>query len=72
MRCQMPFKWTVEMLRILPEAMTIDVCFNFFIKVNQLIIAPWTWLQLKFEEIRWVKQAVYKQNEIENNPVLWN
>ena len=29
-------------------------------------------LQLKFEEIRWVKQALYKQNEIENNPVLWN
>ena len=29
-------------------------------------------LQLKFEEIRWVKQALYKQNEIENNPVQWN
>ena len=29
-------------------------------------------LQLKFEEIRWVKQALYKQNEIKNNTILWN
>ena len=29
-------------------------------------------LQLKFEEIRWVKQALYKQNEIENNTAQWN
>ena len=29
-------------------------------------------MQLKFEEIRWVKQALYQQNEIENNIVLWN
>ena len=31
-------------------------------------------MQLKFEEIRWVKQALYKQNEneIENNTVPWN
>ena len=31
-------------------------------------------LQLKFEEIRWVNQALslHKQNEIENMTVLWN
>ena len=27
-------------VQILPEAMTIDICINFFIKVNQLIIVP--------------------------------
>ena len=40
MRCQMPFKWTVETFRKLPETMTIYVCINFFIKVDQLIIVP--------------------------------
>ena len=53
--------------------MTIDVCINFFIKVNQLIIVPYKHgLQLKFGEIRWAKQTLYKQNHTENNPVLWN
>ena len=32
MRCQMPFKLTVEVFIILPETMTTDVCINFFIK----------------------------------------
>ena len=69
MRCQMPFKWTVEKFRILPETMTIYVCITFFILVNQYHKHR---LQLKFEELRWVKQALYKQNEIENITVLWN
>ena len=50
--------------------MTIYVCINFFIKVDQLIIVPKHRLQLKFEATRRVKQALYKQNEIENNTVL--
>ena len=36
----MPFKWTVEVFRIFPVTMTIYVCINFFIKVDQLIIVP--------------------------------
>ena len=44
--------------------MTLYVCINFFIKEDQL--------QLKFEGIRWVKKALYKQNKIKNNAVLWN
>ena len=46
------------------------VCLNFFIEVDQLIIVPKHSLQLKFEATRWVKQALHKQNEIENNTVL--
>ena len=61
----------METFRILPETVTIYVCINFFIKVDQLIIVLYKHrLQLKFEEIRRVKQALYKQNEIENNTVL--
>ena len=53
------------------EAMMIYICINFFTKVDQLIIVPYKHrLQLKFEEFRWAKQALYKQNEIENNTVL--
>ena len=47
--------------------MTMYVCINFFILVNQYHKHR---LQLKFEELRWVKQALYKQNEIENITVL--
>ena len=50
--------------------MVIYVCINSFTKVDQVII-DWTMtmnhehrLQLPFEEIRWVKQALYKQNEM--------
>ena len=46
------------------------VCLNFFIEVDQLIMVPKHRLQLKFEAKRWVKQALHKQNEIENNTVL--
>ena len=61
----------METFRILPETVTIYVCINFFIKVDQLIIVLYKHrLQLKFEEIRRVKQALYKQNERENNTVL--
>ena len=49
--------------------MTIYVCINFFILVNQYHKHR---LQLKSEEIRWVKQALFKQNEIENITVLGN
>ena len=34
------------------------------------IIVPKPRLQLKFEELKWVKQALYKQNEIGNSTVL--
>ena len=35
-----PFKWTVEILRILPETLTIYVFINSFIKGDQLNIVP--------------------------------
>ena len=46
------------------------VCLNFFIEVDQLIIVPKHRVQLKFEATRWVKQALHKQNEIENIVIL--
>ena len=77
MRCQIPFKWTVETFKTLPETMTRYVCINVFIIESCEPDYYWSQyhkhgLQLKFEESRWVKQALYKQNKIENNTVLWN
>ena len=62
-KCHSNEQW--KRLEYLPKTMTIYDCINFFIKVGQLIIVPWTKIALKFEEIRWVIQALYKQNEIE-------
>ena len=52
--------------------MTIYVYINFFIKVDQLIIVPQKQIATQIWRNQWVKQALYKQNETENNTVLWN